>query len=115
MRVRYCATVAGNSGADATKKERTIPFSRLTAEVFPGYVRIKGKKLGADAFNVYLRLKGESNFKLIAAKRSRFPFDDDSPLTQAGVPESREYRLMGVLADAEIGQSGDIVSVLFGG
>ena len=98
-----------------TKEERTVPFSRLTAEVFPGYVRIKGKKLGADAFNVYLRLKGESNFKLIAAKRSRFPFDDDSPLAQISVLELREFRIMGVLADEEIGQPSDIVSAFFGG
>ena len=87
----------------------------ISAEVFPGYVRIKGKKLGADAFNLYMRLKGQTDFKLIATNRTRFPFDDDSPLAQVGVPETREYRSMGVLADEEIGQPSDIVSVLYGG
>ena len=87
----------------------------VTAEAFPGYVRIKGKKVGADAFNLYMRLKGQTDFKLIATNRTRFPFDDDSPLAQAGVPETREYRSMGVVADNEIGQPGDIVSVLYGG
>jgi hypothetical protein len=71
----------------------------ISAEAFPGHVRIKGRKSGADAFNLYMRLKGQPDFKLVATNRSRFPFDDDSPLTQAGVPETREYRSMGVLAE----------------
>ncbi len=87
----------------------------ITAEAFPGYVRIKGKKLGADAFNIHMRLKGQPTFKVIATNRSRFPFDDDSPLAQAGTPETREYQAMGVVADKEIGQPSDIVSVLYGG
>jgi hypothetical protein len=87
----------------------------ITAEAFPGYVRIKGKKVGADAFNIYMRLKGQPTFKLIATNRSRFPFDDDSPLAQPGTAETREYQAMGVVADKEIGQPSDIVSVLYGG
>ncbi len=57
----------------------------------------------------------QAHFNLVVARRSRFPFDDDSPLVQANVPETREYRVIGVLADREIGQPSDIVSVVFGG
>ncbi len=41
--------------------------------------------------------------------------DDDSPLAQPGTPETREYQAIGVLADKEVGQPSDIVSVLYGG
>ncbi len=68
----------------------------ITAEAFPGHIRIKGKKVGADGFNVYMRLKGQTDFKLIASNRTRFPFDDDAALAQTGTPETREYRVMGV-------------------
>lgn len=62
-----------------------------------------------------MRLKGQTQFKLIATNRTRFPFDDDSPLAQPGTPETREYQAIGVLADKEIGQPSDIVSLLYGG
>jgi hypothetical protein len=42
------------------------------------------------------------------ARRSKFPFDDDSPLAVAGTPEVREYRALGVVADEEIGQPSDM-------
>ncbi len=64
---------------------------------------------------IYMRLKGQAPFKVIATNRSRFPFDDDAPLGQAAVPETREYQAIGVLADKEIGQPSDIISVLYGG
>ena len=86
-----------------------------SAEAFPGYVRIKGKKLGADSINVYARRKGEAEFQLIASRKSRFPFDDDRPLSNPGVPEVREYQLRGVVDDVEIGQPSSIVSVAFAG
>jgi hypothetical protein len=87
----------------------------LTVEAFPGYVRLKGKKSGVQAMNLYSRLRGETGWKLLVARRSKFPFDDDSPLAVAGTPETREYRAVGVVNDEEIGQPSDIVSVVYGG
>lgn len=52
---------------------------------------------------------------LVATKRTGFPFDDDAPLAQAGVAETREYMAMCVTGDEEFGQPSDIVSVLYGG
>ena len=85
----------------------------LTAVSMAGRVEITGKKTGADALNIYCRLKGQAAFKLIAAKRSRFPFDDSAPPTTPGQPEEREYQAIGVLGDDEIGHPSDIVSAIF--
>ena len=85
-----------------------------SAVAFPGYVRVTGKKGMAGSLNIYGRLKGQ-DWKLVAAKRSKFPFDDDSPLAQANTPETREYRAIGVDGDTEFGQPSEIVSVLYGG
>lgn len=85
----------------------------LTAASMPGRVEITGRKTGADALNLYVRRKGEAGFRLLAAKRSRFPFDDTAPPVTAGQPEEREYRAIGVLGDDEIGQPSDIVSAIF--
>jgi hypothetical protein len=100
-------------GGDTFDAEAYKPT--LTAEDFPGYVRIKGKKSGVQAMNLYVRLKGQSEWKLLVARRSKFPFDDDSPLAVSGTPETREYRAVGVVSDEEVGQPSDIVSVVYGG
>jgi hypothetical protein len=85
----------------------------LTAVSKPGRVELTVKKNGADAINLYSRIKGQAAFKLLAAKRSRFPFDDTTPPVTAGQPEEREYQAIGVLGDDEIGQPSDIVSAIF--
>ena len=43
------------------------------------------------------------------------PYYDTRPLAQPGVPEVREYKVRGMVADDEIGQSSDIVSLTFAG
>ncbi len=88
---------------------------QLKASVFPGHVRLTGKKLGVDALNLYSRRKGDTAWTLIAGKRSTFPYDDDAKLATAGTPEVREYMAMGVMGDDEIGLPSDIVSVTYGG
>ena len=85
----------------------------LTAESASGRVTLTAKKLGVDGLNLYSRKKGETTWKLIAAKRSRFPFDDTSPPATPGQPEEREYRAAGVIGDDEVGQPSDIVSAIF--
>lgn len=87
----------------------------MTAEAMPGHVRIKGRKKGIQMMNIYRRLKGQTTWALVAGNRSKFPFDDDAPLAQPGVPENREYSVIGTKADAEIGQRSDIVAVTYGG
>lgn len=96
---------------------KAIATALITIQLFCGAASGQEQANGpaAEAFNIYMRLKGQPAFKLIATNRSRFPFDDDAPLAQNGVPETREYQAMGVVADKEIGQPSDIVSVLYGG
>ena len=60
--------------------------------------------------NVYSRRQGESAWKSHGF-RSRSPFIDHSALAAPGVAETREYRVRGVIADAEIGQFSDNVQV----
>jgi hypothetical protein len=79
-----------------------------------GYVRITGSKNYAETVNLYMRRKN-GQWVLIAAKRKRFPFDDQTPLAVAGVPEEREYMARGVNGDDEVGQDSDIVSAVFAG
>ena len=85
----------------------------LTAVSKPGRVELTAKKNGVDAVNLYSRIKGQAAFKLLAGKRSRFPFDDTTAPVTAGQPEEREYQAIGVLGDDEIGQASDIVSAIF--
>lgn len=87
----------------------------ITGEAMPGHVRIRGRKKGAKAMNIYRRLKGQTTWALVAGNRSKFPFDDDAPLAQPGVPETREYSVIGTISDAEVGLRSDIVSVTYGG
>lgn len=87
----------------------------LKASAYPGYIRLMGTKRGADSLNLYTRLQGQAAWTLLAAKRMRFPYDDDAPLKVPGTPEVREYRAIGLRADSEVGQLSDIVTATFAG
>lgn len=87
----------------------------MTAEAMPGHVRIRGRKKGVQAMNIYRRLKGQPAWQLAAGNRTKFPFDDDAPLAVPNVPETREYSVIGMIANEEVGQRSDIVEVVFGG
>jgi hypothetical protein len=99
-------TASGEFDPDGYKP----PLSAVSKQ---GRVEITAKKNGVDAVNLYSRIKGQAAFKLLAAKRSRFPFDDTTAPATAGQPEEREYQAIGVLGDDEIGQPSDIVSAVF--
>ena len=59
------------------------------------------------------RHAGEQGWKQIGIDM-RPPFDDYDPLRQQGVPEAREYRLIGVVNDEDVGSPSDIVTVTVG-
>jgi len=80
-----------------------------------GHVRITGSKNYAETVNLYMRIAGTAAWTLIAPKRKKFPFDDQTPLKTPGVPEQREYMARGVIGDDEVGQDSDIVSATFAG
>ena len=89
------------------------PTIKATAQ--PGSVRVTGSKDYADLVNIYLRLAGTAAWTLIGIRRMKFPFDDQTPLKVAGVPEQREYMARAVVGEDEVGLPSDIVAVTFGG
>jgi hypothetical protein len=78
------------------------------------YVAVHFKKRGATGVNIYGRRKGEAEFRLLAY-RTRSPFKDPTPVAHEGVPEVREYKLVGVLNDEPIGQFTNVATVVFAG
>ena len=78
-----------------------------------GHIRITGRKNYAQTVNIYTRLRSVTAWRLLVAKRMTFPFDDQTPPAQAGVPEEREYMARGVIGDTEIGLPSDIVTATF--
>ena len=67
-----------------------------------------------DKANILGRLNGQTTCKKLSFD-SNSPYDDHTELAVAGTPEVREYRAIGVLADEEMGQPSDIVTVTFAG
>ena len=86
----------------------------IAVKIVGGEIRITFKKKGVDGVNIYCRLRGTSAWRKLAFDSSS-PYVDTEPLANAAVPETREYKAMGVIKDAEIGQPSDIVSVTFAG
>jgi hypothetical protein len=86
----------------------------LKVTVFPGTVRAEFGKGETDGINLYCRLRGQTGWKFVA-RDTNSPYEDHTPLAQAGVPEEREYAARAVLNDVEIGLMSDIVSVTYAG
>jgi hypothetical protein len=93
--------------------ETSRPTINLTAQ--PGRVKIEGRKPGFDSVSIYSRKKGEVQWKLIAVRKRKFPYYDESPLAVAGVPEVREYVAHGVVDDEEVGEPSEIKEIVFAG
>jgi len=100
--------------SDTSKPQPGDIKPALTVAPARGHVRITGSKNYAETVNLYMRRAGGS-WTLIAPKRKRFPFDDQTPLAAVGIPEVREYMAHGVIGDDEVGQDSDIVSCTYAG
>ena len=87
----------------------------LTATSRHGYVELAAKKLGVDSLNLYWRPAGTTAWLLLAAKRVRFPFHDETPPPAGQTMQAREYMAMGVIADEEIGMPSNIASAVYQG
>ena len=86
----------------------------LTAEAFPGEVKLEFTKGPTDGVNIYTRLQGEPTFVFLA-RDTNSPYKDNRPLAVPAQPEQREYQCRGIINDEEIGQMSEISSVTFGG
>ena len=101
--------------ADVANNDPENSRPHINAEAQRGRVKISGNKPTFDAVNIYRRIKGEVQWQLIAVRKRRFPYFDESPLAVAGTPEVREYMAIGVVKDEEIGQMSEIKEVVFAG
>jgi hypothetical protein len=79
-----------------------------------GEIRLDWVKKGVDAVHIYGRLRGQPGWTLLGMDTSS-PYIDGRPLAQANIPETREYKLRGVVTDVEIGLDSDIQSITWGG
>ena len=75
-----------------------------------GKVRVDWTRGKLDGVNVYTRRRGEATWRLLE-RDNRPPYIDSTPLAQAGTPEVREYQLMGVWRDQEVGVASDVASI----
>ncbi len=74
-----------------------------------------GNKPGSDALNIYRRIKGQVQWQLIAERKRRFPFSDESALAVPNTPDVREDMAIGVINDEEVGQMSEIKEVVYAG
>lgn len=86
----------------------------LTLKVQPGGVRARIKRNGAESVNLYMRRAGQPNWTLIC-RVERASCEDTTPLLNAAVPELREYRVVAVMNDVEVGIPSDSKQVIFAG
>jgi hypothetical protein len=87
----------------------------ITIEAQRARVKVDGRKPGFEAVNIYSRKKGDVQWKLIAVRKRKFPYYDESPLAVANAPEAREYMAIGVVKDEEVGQMSEIKEVVYAG
>ena len=87
---------------------------KVTTKVMPGRVVIEFVKSELNGVNVYVRLKGETTWTKLAYD-TYSPYEDNRPLAQAGVPEHREYMVIGVIHDVEVTLKSDIVEAVYAG
>jgi hypothetical protein len=77
-------------------------------------VRVRISRKGAQTANVYVRLLGQTQWTFLASSNLS-TYDDMRPLAQPGVAEIREYMVMGVIGNAEVGLPSDAKTVVFAG
>jgi hypothetical protein len=123
--VQYLKTLPGYSdaighqmgviGAAISFDPNTYQTS-LAASAVNGGVKVKFQKGLVNAVNIYSRIgTATANTWTLLTTAARSPYIDDRALAESNVPEIRQYKGIGVIADAEIGISSAIVSAVFGG
>ena len=65
-------------------------------------------KSRANGVNIYSRRAGDADFAFLA-RDTNAPYVDNRPCLVAGKPETREFKAIYVVGDAEVGQASDIL------
>lgn len=111
----YTEVIGNNLGITSTYVDfdPATYKTKLSTELYGGFVRIKFRKKGAEGVNIYHRKKGSANWDFLA-RATKSPFDNHITLETPNQPEHWEYRAFGVISDAEIGIASDIVEIVYG-
>jgi hypothetical protein len=88
--------------------------TEFTVKIVAGEIRIDWKKKEADGVFIFSRIAGTLPWIKIGVDTSS-PYIDGHPLATAGVSETREYMLRGMLDDQEIGLDSDVHSITWNG
>lgn len=88
------------------------PMIKVSIEA--GRVKVDFEKKGVDGLAIYRRLRGQTAWQRIGTDTEP-PYFDTGALAQPNVPEVREYMARGLMADEEVGQDSDIVSITYAG
>ena len=75
-----------------------------------GVVEIDFKLTNSEGVNIYSRRDGDADFKFLT-RDTVPPYVDNRPMLVAGKPELREYKAVFVVADKEVSQFSDEITV----
>ena len=75
-----------------------------------GVVEIDFNFANSEGVNLYSRRDGDADFKFLA-RDTVPPYVDNRPMLVAGKPELREYKAVFVVADKEVSQFSDEITV----
>ncbi len=103
----------GVVGVDVIVKAAEIK-PELWLKVSGGFVIVDFTKKGLEGVNVFSKLPADAEFEKLALDMHP-PYVDTRPLRQPGVPEEREYMVIGVMKDKPVGQPSNIATILYAG
>lgn len=86
----------------------------LKPSIVGNQIKLDFTKGGCDSVAVYCRLRGAMGWTKLGID-SLTPYYDTNPLANAATPETREYYVIGIIDDIEVGQPSAIQSIVFGG
>lgn len=97
---------AQSSGVDAVRKFGGEHHATRDG----GPVGIDFNLANSEGVNIYSRRDGDADFKFLA-RDTVPPYVDNRPMLVAGKPELREYKAVFVVADKEVSQFSDEITV----
>lgn len=101
--------VGGSTGFDPNTFKPTLKLS-----IVGGEIKLDFTKGECDSVAVYCRLRGSVGWTKLGLD-SLTPYYDTAPLAAPAVPETREYYVIGVIDDEEVGLQSSMESIIFGG
>lgn len=119
-RIKAATTYTDTIGEALDIEGETTPIDpnlikpALAAVPHSGYVRLRVKRNGAQSVNLYLRRAGQPGWTLVC-RLERATCQDTTPLALPTVPEVREYQVIGVVDDQEVGLPSNPVTVVYAG